>query len=349
MWNRTINAAGLAACVLLAAAASSASDLRRVAALHFTAVSCGPCGGAALAMERLKSEVGDSLCVIGVHYYDLYKIPEAETLAAFYGVVGTPTTWFDGVDVQYYQDTATYWGYRYAFDKRKSAPPLAGLALSGWADTTERVGQLTCAVSNPMPDTLWARLRVAVIERAIYRPWGGGDSVFDVMRGMLPGFNGPQLLLPSGADTSFTFPFSISPNWDAGHIEFMAWAEGLAREDKAPSRAILQSERISLGQLAGVASVSSPKSLPRDILSADIRPNPLRGRGSLRFMLSRPGRVTAGFYGIDGRRLRNMDLGWRGAGEHRIVVDAGSWAAGTLFCVLKTNSVGLTIKVNKLN
>lgn len=323
--------------------------MRRVAALHFTAVSCGPCGGAALAMERLKSEAGDSLCVVGVHYYDLYKIPEAESLAARYSVAGTPTTWFDGIFDQYYADTATYWGYRNAFDKRKIVEPMAALALGGWADTAENTGQLTCAASNPTADTVLARLRLAVIERAIYRPWGGGDSVFDVLRGMLPGFDGPQLLLAPGADTSFAFPFQLSPDWVADRIEFMAWAEGLAGASKAPAGAILQTERISLGQLAGVASVHPPGPMPRGILSAAIYPNPLRGRGALRFSVSGPGRATAGFYGVDGRRLGGMDLGWREAGEHRAEVDARRWPAGTFFCVIRMNSVGLAIKANKLN
>lgn len=323
--------------------------MRRVAVLHFTAVSCGPCGGAALAMERLKAEAGDSLCVIGVHYYDLYKIPEAESLAARYSVVGTPTSWFDGIFDQYYADTATYWGYRNAFDKRKIVEPGAALALGGWADTAENAGQLTCDVSNPSAETLYARLRVAVIERAVYRPWGGGDSVFDVLRGMLPGFDGPLLLLAPGAEASFSFPFDLSPDWVAGRIEFMAWAEALAGAARAPAGAILQSERIGLGQLAGTASVPPPGPLPRGIMSADIHPNPLRGRGTLRFSVSRPGHAMAGFYDIDGRRLGSLNLGWREAGEHRVAVDAGRWAAGVLFCMIRINSVRLTIKAVKQN
>ncbi len=350
--NMHISAGSFAAAILLMAVLSlsqaQAGDLRQVAALHFTAVSCGPCGGAALAMERLKSEVGDSLCVVGVHYYDLYKIPEAESLAAYYSVTGTPTTWFDGIFDQYYADTATYWGYRNAFDKRKIVEPGAALALGGWADTTERIGQLTCVASNPASDTVIARLRVAVIERAIYRPWGGGDSVYDVLRGMLPGFDGPQLLLAPGADTSLAFPFQLSPDWAAGRIEFMALAEGLAGAAKAPAGAILQSARIGLDQLAGVTSVPPPGPRPRGILSADIHPNPLRDKGTLRFSVSRPGWATAGFYGIDGRRLGRIDLGWREAGEHRVHFNARALPRGMVLCRLEAHSSVQIIRITHL-
>jgi hypothetical protein len=300
-------------------------------------------------MERLKSEAGDSLNVIGVHYYDSYKIPEAESLAAHYSVIGTPTTWFDGVDVQYYADTATYWGYRYSFDKRKVMAPGAEIMLGGWADTSEGTGTLTCAVFNPTADTLLAILRTAIIERAIYRPWGGGDSVYDVLRRMLPDFHGPELRLGPGADTSFNFPFTIASEWNSQQLGFAAWVEKTG-EGKAPGAgSIMQSARIGIGQLLGVNSEPPPWPVRAGWLSAAIHPNPLRDRGILRFTLPRSGRVAASFYDVSGRRLGEMDLGWRRAGVHRMNFDARKWPAGTVFCVVRMNSVGLAIKVNKLN
>jgi hypothetical protein len=59
-------------------------------------------------------------------------------------------------------------------------------------------------------------------------------------------------------------------------------------------------------------------------------------------MLTKPGRVGAAFYDVAGRRLGAMDLGWREAGEHGVVVDSGKWPAGAVFCVVRTNSGGLT-------
>lgn len=328
---------------------AQAGEQRKVTALHFTAVSCGPCGAAAYAVERLKSEAGDTLSVIGVHYYDSYQIPEAESLAAHYSVAGTPTTWFDGVDVQYYADTATYWNYRNSFDKRKVIAPQARLSLSGWADTSENAGAVTCQVSNPGPETLAARLRLAIIERAIYRPWGGGDSVYDVLRDMLPGFDGPVLRLAPGADTSFTCGFSISPDWEAGRLEFMAWAESQGRGRAPGSGSIMQSERIGIGQLAGAGAGPPTGPVRGGPIEVSLYPNPVKGRGTLRFSMAKPGRAGAAFYDVAGRRLGAMDLGWRGAGEHRVVVDSGKWPAGAVFCVVRTNSRGLAIKATKLN
>lgn len=343
--------------LLLAAPLSSrviADQQRRVAVLHFTAVSCGPCGGAALAMERLKAEAGDSLCVIGVHYYDLYKIPEAESLAAHYSVIGTPTSWFDGIFDQYYADTATYWGYRDAFDKRKVVEPGAALSLGGWADTTERIGQLTCNFYNPSAETLEAVLRTAVVERAIYRPWGGGDSVYDVLRGMLPGFDGPELRLAPGADTSFSFPFQIAPDWNAGQLLFTAWAEK-PWQGKAPGAgSIVQSARIGIGQLSGVNANPPPGPITKGRLSAAIYPNPLKGRGTILFSLTKPGRVTASFYDIAGRRLGEMDLGWREAGEHRVELEAKyrrgqGWPLGIVICRVDFCGQSHSVKITTIN
>lgn len=333
---------------MLSSAVSLADQPRRVAVLHFTAVSCGPCGAAAYAVERLKSEAGDTLNVIGVHYYDSYQVPEAESLAAHYSVAGTPTTWFDGVDVQYYADTATYWNYRNSFDKRKVIAPQARLSLSGWADTSENAGAVTCQVSNPGPETLAARLRLAIIERAIYRPWGGGDSVYDVLRDMLPGFDGPELRLAPGADTSFTCGFSISPDWEAGRLEFLAWAESQGRGRAPGSGSIMQSERIGIGQLAGAGAGPPTGPVRGGPIEVSLYPNPVKGRGTLRFSMAEPGRVGAAFYDVAGRRLGAMDLGWRGAGEHRVVVDSGKWPAGVVSCVVRTNSRGLAIKATKI-
>lgn len=306
------------AATVIQPASALADGMRRVAALHFTAVSCGPCAGAALAMERLKAEAGDSLNVIGVHYYDQYKNPDAESLAVHYSVIGTPTSWFDGVDVQYYADTATYWGYRYSFDKRKVEPPQAVLSLSGWVDTTERVGELTCFLHNLAAETLSAVLRTAVLERAIYRPWGGGDSVYDVLRGMLPGFNGPELLLAPGADTSFSFPFQISPDWNAGQLEFAAWAEKTG-DGKAPGAgSIMQSARIGLGQLWGVNADLSPGPVRPTLASAAIYPNPLRDRGTLQLSLINSSWVSINFYDISGRRLKNIEWGWKEPGIYTL-------------------------------
>ncbi|MCU0607454.1 MAG: hypothetical protein MUF78_08580 [Candidatus Edwardsbacteria bacterium] len=149
-------------------------------------------------MERLKAEAGDSLAVIGVHYYDQYRTAEAESLALLYGVAGTPTAWFDGWHMELYADTATYWNYRGALAKQAAIPPAAGIALSGWYDPAGRAGQAQCLVTNPGGDTLRGILRLALVEQAVFRPWGGGDSVHDVLRDVLPSFVGCPRWTPPG-------------------------------------------------------------------------------------------------------------------------------------------------------
>src|SRR4030095_1912193 len=71
------------------------------------------------------------------------------------------------------------------------------------------------------------------------------------------------------------------------------------------------------------------------------RPSPFRDRTTLECALAREGRMTLAIYGIDGRRIRTVADGLRGAGVHRLEWDgrddAGrSVAAGMYFARLTT-------------
>jgi hypothetical protein len=60
---------------------------------------------------------------------------------------------------------------------------------------------------------------------------------------------------------------------------------------------------------------------PASLMLADVRPNPMRGAGTLVFSLSRPGPARLDVVDVQGRRVRTLASGTRAAGEHRVAWD----------------------------
>jgi hypothetical protein len=86
---------------------------------------------------------------------------------------------------------------------------------------------------------------------------------------------------------------------------------------------------------------------------APIRPNPLAGPATVSFSLTRAGRAELAIYGIDGRVVRTLAHGERGAGEQSVTWDgrdeSGSRVApGEYFVVLKAEGRTLTRRIVEL-
>ena len=302
--------------LLLAAAAAHSQESRRVLLLEYTATSCGPCAVAARAVKRLQTEAGDSLSVICVHYYDVLKIPAAESLAALYHVTTTPTAWLDGMQQELYDDTMSYWNYRWAFRKRCDNPPVLGLALGGSYDNLSRGGTISCTAGNPRDDTVQAVLRLALVERSVYFPWGGGDSVYEVLRGMVPDFSGTVCRLAPKQDTTITVPFQIDPAWDDQKMAVVAWAQDSGAHFSDSAAAVLQSARIDVPSFLGVAQRTAAVSRQDRMLT--IYPNPLRREATISYQLPRAARVTAAVYNLDGQRIALLRDADQPAGEYTL-------------------------------
>lgn len=86
-----------------------------------------------------------------------------------------------------------------------------------------------------------------------------------------------------------------------------------------------------LDGVTGLASVESV--LPRAGLGS-VRPNPLRGMGSVVFVLVRPGNVDLALFDAAGRRVRTLARGQLEAGVASARVDATTLPAGVYFCRL---------------
>lgn len=96
--------------------------------------------------------------------------------------------------------------------------------------------------------------------------------------------------------------FRVKAAGDAG----IAIASVDARDSKNQSMALDQPVSLSVPATSGLAAA---------------RPMPFRDHTMLEYALAREGRTTLGIYGIDGRRIRTLANGVRGAGIHRIEWD----------------------------
>lgn len=291
--------------------AAQAGGGRRVLQLQFTAVSCGSCAAAAGAVERLKGEAGDSLAVIGVHFYDSFKIAEAESLALLYEVGWTPIAWFDGADEVQYADTATYRAYRQAMEKRSAYAPGVDLSLGGWYDASGRSGLTECGLYNPGGDTARGVLRVALVEQAVYRPWGGGDSLYDVLRDVAPSFSGEPVAVPPKHSAVVTLPFAVDTAWNQGRMGLTAWVQ-----EAGPGRGVMQCAVAELSALTGVEQKPFAVAMPRPSLV--VSPNPCGGRAVISYDLPRAGRALLKVYNMNGQLVETLADGRQEEGKHRI-------------------------------
>jgi hypothetical protein len=73
-----------------------------------------------------------------------------------------------------------------------------------------------------------------------------------------------------------------------------------------------------------------------------VRPNPARDGAELLFSLAKAADVRIELYDGNGRLVREIASGARGAGEHRVGVDVSALSAGVYHCRLVTGGVELS-------
>jgi thiol-disulfide isomerase/thioredoxin len=71
---------------------------RLVVVEDFNATWCGPCIPVGQALNDLQDDYAGDVIVFQVHQADAYATTWGNQRAAFYGVPGYPTVWFDGID-----------------------------------------------------------------------------------------------------------------------------------------------------------------------------------------------------------------------------------------------------------
>ncbi len=86
--------------------------------------------------------------------------------------------------------------------------------------------------------------------------------------------------------------------------------------------------------LAVPTPISDRPELPVKFSLLPAYPNPFNPTTSLSFTLSTPAGVRLSIFDITGRQITILVNGWRGQGNHRVVLDGSDLASGTYFCQL---------------
>jgi hypothetical protein len=300
---------------------------RKILGMDFTATWCTWCPWHQVAWHRLKEEVGDSLCMLGVHSSssgDSFYIASSGALKTYYSNgTGYPTSLMDGIYSWVGSDTAgageaQYQAFRYVFDQRKLNNVQFVINLDGVANGS--VCTLHVATEYPGTTPVPITMRVGIIEYSKYSVWPSAghqlaqDSVFDVVRAVIPQASGDTFTVANGTMIR-SYPFTINPGWNASNLGLIAWAEKRGLK-----------ENIQAAEIRFTDFTSGVSGAPNNPLAATTRillcaPNPSSGRAVISYQLAVLGHVNLGIYDVTGRLVRTLENGTREAGRYAAVWD----------------------------
>lgn len=85
----------------------------------------------------------------------------------------------------------------------------------------------------------------------------------------------------------------------------------------------------------------------KSVQDISLFPNPANDRITLRYELKESDKLNVVFYHVDGRLVKEMNLGIRAQGTHRDIMDINDMPAGSYICKLCGNSWSTALPWNK--
>jgi hypothetical protein len=156
----------------------------------------------------LLNEYGDDFVSIQYHTSGSYWISWCSTRMSFYGVSGTPTTWFDGVlecEGAYTNDVQMYNWYRSQIETRLAVPTKVAIELYG-EETADQTYEITAAVtSSASGDPIDAVLHL--VQVLDYYPYASDNRYRNCVRQHL---GDTSLVLPQGETATVTDTLVLS-------------------------------------------------------------------------------------------------------------------------------------------
>lgn len=209
---------------------------RMVLFQEFTATWCTWCPYPAVALHQLKQELGDSVVIASYHIWgedsDPYWIGAiGENLAEAYGVGGIPATACNGSMYLIEGSTGdisneyTLYSGVYDYIASTKTPITLSTTISS-ATETEFDVEATVDVVAELRGALDLRLFYVITETDIAYSWDPGevplDSLFDVVRAMLPSYEG---VLVSGTSFTDNQTFTLDPSWNADNCYLITFVQ----------------------------------------------------------------------------------------------------------------------------
>jgi hypothetical protein len=297
-----------------------------------------------LGIQQLLNEAGDSLAVISYHSGDPYATADGNARISFYGIGGYPTMKFDAAITELGGIPSPgnmYPYYRPDFNTRKVVSSPLEITLSGTYDANLRTGSVHAHMNCTGPESVFGVAHFVLTETSIYQVWRNLDSLYSVVRDMLPDAVGDTVTLGPGATGDQTEDFSLDPTWNADHCEVVVFVQRWLGGTE-----VYQAAKIPVSEMVGVSD-GPPGGLvaPASSVLLSSFPNPFQDGTTLRYCLpTSAGRVTLQIYDLAGRRVRTVLSGSAGEGSHAAHWDgrneAGQRVPGGVYIARLATSLG---------
>jgi hypothetical protein len=166
---------------------------------------------------------------VGIYSYDLTTEEGQLRWQGFYGQVGIPSTWFDGV-LNLYQSTGTDSGdldvFENFYQSRHDVPSPLRMTMDGTLNDTNGHIETTIIVQEDLSGHAELRFVFCVIEDSIYLEWLNGiDWHNHIVRDMVPDENGEVISLNQGDTLVVVRDFIVDSTWDTAHLSAVAFVQ----------------------------------------------------------------------------------------------------------------------------
>jgi hypothetical protein len=288
-------------------------------------------------------ESSDTLAVLGYHYNDPFATSLTLARIGFYGVTGYPTSWWDGTVKRVGgnsnpNDPSMYSWFRGTFNQRKIVASPFIIEVGGSYASDVNQGTVNVRIKNVGANTIDGVLQVVIMETDMAYPWKTLDSLWDVVRDMLPDENGEAISVPSQGVVDKSRDFTISSDWDETKCQVVVFIQ----KPLAPVQ-VYQGAKSRITELKPLAVVEVPKPLPTTEVT--VSPNPFNTLTTVRYFLPDAQKVEAKIYDATGKVVTTVINDVRPAGSNQITFNGESLPPGVYFLSLVTAKENIVKKL----
>jgi len=219
-----------------------------------------------------------------------------------------PTTWCDGSIRR--RGMSWYQIYRNDFDFRKTIPALLTIGLTGSYDPSARTGSVTARIANTTDNTINALAHCVIVETDIPYAWQGEDSLFHVVRNMMP-ISGMPISIPGNSFIDETRSFTMDPTWVYHNSYIVVFVQDSSDE-------IYQAAKMPLLSIS-----AEENSVPRTIVTLNNSPTPFASGTTIHYSITngKTKDIQIGIYDITGSLVKQLVNGKQGSGNYTIYWD----------------------------
>ncbi|MDD2890721.1 MAG: FlgD immunoglobulin-like domain containing protein [bacterium] len=273
----------------------------------------------------MEEEAGDSIIILGYNGNTPF-VNSASTQRIMHYLPGVyPTTWCDGSIRR--RGISWYQIYRNDFDFRKTIPALLTIGLTGSYDPSARTGSVTARINNTTDNTINALAHCVIVETDIPYAWQGEDSLFHVVRNMIP-ISGMPVSIPGNSFIDETRSFTMDPTWVYHNSYIVVFVQDSSDE-------IYQAAKMPLLSIS-----AEENSVPRTIVTLNNSPTPFTSGTTIRYSINngKTKDIQIGIYDITGSLVKQLVNGKQEPGNYMAYWDGkdardNKVGAGIYFCV----------------